>query len=218
MRTPQSRQSLDRILRPKRPQIATPLRASTALNRKMLAAGTAGRLSGKGRAARYPTRKRTRRASAVYAISSRFPDSAEPRGRVFHTRRQVAPGRFNALWGSSPRPLTSLRGESGGTSGWIHDLGYLCSAFRRGGLIPNELSLQLSTFLRSLDLFLELRTRTFLRSRLTTNQPRCDGKQGTDGPELSRFHSSTHHPWDKRQARSWDYVPAWHWRISYRLV
>jgi hypothetical protein len=97
---------------------------------------------------------------------------------------QVAPGRFNALWGSSPRPLTSLRGESGGTSGWIHDLGYLCSAFRRGRLIPNELSLQLSTFLRSLDLFLELRARTFLRSRLTTNQPRCGGKQGTDGIQL----------------------------------
>ncbi len=53
----------------------------------------------------------------------------------------------------------SLGREPGGTSGWIHGLGYLCSAFRREGLISDELSLQLSTFLRSLDLLLELRVR-----------------------------------------------------------
>ena len=38
------------------------VRALAALDRKTLAAGTAGRLSGKGRAARYPTRNGTRRA------------------------------------------------------------------------------------------------------------------------------------------------------------
>jgi len=47
-------------------------------------------------------------------------------------------------------------GEPGGTSGSIHGLGYLFSALRREGLIADELVLQLATFLRSLDLFLEL--------------------------------------------------------------
>ena len=109
----------------------------------------------------------------------------------------------------------SLGREPGGTSGWIHGLGYLCSAFRREGLISDELSLQLSTFLRSLDLLLELRVRTVPPRSLTPKQPRRGGKQGTDGPELSRFHSSTHHPRDKRQARSWDYCPYLASTISY---
>jgi hypothetical protein len=47
-------------------------------------------------------------------------------------------------------------GEPGGTSASIHGLGYLFSALRREGLIADELVLQLTTFLRSLDLFLEL--------------------------------------------------------------
>jgi hypothetical protein len=49
-----------------------------------------------------------------------------------------------------------MDGEPGGTSGSIHGLGYLFSALRREGLIADELVLQLATFLRSLDLFLEL--------------------------------------------------------------
>jgi hypothetical protein len=80
-------------------------------------------------------------------------------------------------------------GEPGGTSGSIHGLGYLFSALRREGLIADELVLQLATFLRSLDLFLEL---IVLAPRtLTANQVRHGGKQGTDNPELSRIHSST---------------------------
>jgi hypothetical protein len=75
-----------------------------------------------------------------------------------------------------------VAGEAGGTSCWFHGLRYLCSALRGEGLIADELVLQRSTFLGSLDLFLELRARTFLRSRLTRDQPRRDGKQGTDGP------------------------------------
>ena len=49
----------------------------------------------------------------------------------------------------------SVGGEPGGTSGSIHGLGYLFSALRREGLIADELVLQLATFLRSLDLFLD---------------------------------------------------------------
>jgi hypothetical protein len=50
-------------------------------------------------------------------------------------------------------------GEPGGTSGSIHGLGCLISALRREGLITDELVLQLATFLRSLDLLLELTVR-----------------------------------------------------------
>jgi hypothetical protein len=87
-------------------------------------------------------------------------------------------------------------GEPGGTSTPVHGLRYLFSAFRREGLIADELVLQLATFLGSLDLFLELTVRAVPRT-LTTNQVRSDGKQGTDGPELSHIHSSTQHPRDK---------------------
>jgi hypothetical protein len=92
-------------------------------------------------------------------------------------------------------------GEPGGTSASIHGLGYLFSALRREGLIADELVLQLATFLGSLDLFLELTVRTVPRT-LTTNQVRCGGKQGTDGPELSHIHSSIQHPRDKRREAS----------------
>ena len=91
-----------------------------------------------------------------------------------------------------------MAGENGGTSAPIHGLGYLFSALRREGLIADELLLQLATFLGSLDLFLEL---TVPRT-LTTYQVLCGGKQGTDGPELSRMHSSTRHPRDKRREAS----------------
>ena len=93
------------------------------------------------------------------------------------------------------------RRRPGGTSGSIHGLGYLFSALRREGLIADELVLQLATFLRSLDLFLELTVRTVPRT-LTANKVRRGGKQGTDGPELSRIHSSTQHPRDKRREAS----------------
>ena len=89
--------------------------------------------------------------------------------------------------GRGGRTGSVVAGQAGGTSGWIHGLGYLCSAFRREGLIPDELSLQLSTFLRSLDLFLELRVRTVPPRSLTTNQPRRGGKQCTDGPSFRVF-------------------------------
>jgi hypothetical protein len=87
--------------------------------------------------------------------------------------------------------------ETGGTSGSTHGLGYLFTALRRQGLIADELVLQLTTFLRSLDLFLELIVLT--PRTLTANQVRHGGKQGTDNPELSRIHSSacpvlTSHP------------------------
>jgi hypothetical protein len=80
-------------------------------------------------------------------------------------------------------------GEPGGTSAPIHALRYLVSPLRREGLIADELVLQLATFLRSLDLFLELMV---LAARtLTANQARHGAKQGTDNPEHSRIHSST---------------------------
>src|SRR3954462_4788131 len=87
-------------------------------------------------------------------------------------------------WGTP----ASERGEPGGTSRSTHGLGYLFTAFRRQGLIADELVLQLTTFLRSLDLFLELIV--LIPGTLTANQVRRGGKQGTDNPELSPIHSS----------------------------
>jgi hypothetical protein len=88
-------------------------------------------------------------------------------------------------WGTP----ASVGGEPGGTSAPIHGLRYLFSALRREGLIADELVLQLATFLRSLELFLELIVLT--PRTLTANQVRHGGKQGTDNPEHSRIHSST---------------------------
>jgi hypothetical protein len=82
----------------------------------------------------------------------------------------------------------SLVVEPGGTSVSTHGLGYLFTALRRQGLIADEFGLQLTTFLRSLDLFLELIVLT--TSTLTANQVRHGGKQGTHNPELSCIHSS----------------------------
>ncbi len=104
--------------------------------------------------------------------------------------------RFRFLRGSGRRGGTpalavkpaSLVVEPGGTSVSTHDFGYLFSALRRQGLIADELVLQLTTFLRSLDLFLELIVLT--TSTLTANQVRHGGKQGTHNPELSCIHSS----------------------------
>jgi hypothetical protein len=77
-------------------------------------------------------------------------------------------------------------GGSSRTSVSIHGLGYLLTALRRQGLIPDEPVLQLATFLRSHDLFLELRVRT--PRTLTANQARQGGKQGTDGRGRSCIH------------------------------
>src|SRR5258707_15364234 len=86
------------------------------------------------------------------------------------------------------QPPASTDGKARSTSGSIQGLGYLLTALRRQGLIPDELVLQLATFLRSHDLFLELRVRT--PQTLTANQVRRGGKQGTDGRERSRIHFS----------------------------
>src|SRR5215468_8631678 len=103
---------------------------------------------------------------------------------------------FGFLRGSGRRGETpalpvrpaSLVVEPGGTSVSTHGLGYLFTALRRQGLIADELVLQLTTFLRSLDLFLELIVLT--PRALTANQVRHGGKQGTDNSELSRIHCS----------------------------
>jgi hypothetical protein len=92
--------------------------------------------------------------------------------------------------GGKARRNTGISGrEPGSTSGSLHGVGDLFTALRRQGLIANELVLQLATFPRSLDLFLEL---IVLAPRtLTANQIRHGGKQGTDNPELSSTHSPT---------------------------
>jgi hypothetical protein len=55
------------------------------------------------------------------------------------------------------RRNTGISGrEPGSTPGSRHDIGDLFTALRRQGLMADELVLQLTTFLRSLDLFLEL--------------------------------------------------------------
>jgi hypothetical protein len=77
-------------------------------------------------------------------------------------------------------------GGSSRTSVSIHGPGDVLTALRRQGLIPDEPVLQLATFLRSHDLFLELRVRT--PRTLTANQARQGGKQGTDGRWRSRIH------------------------------
>ena len=68
-----------------------------------------------------------------------------------------------------------MGGEPGGTSVSIHGLGYLFSALSRDESIADELVLQLATFLRSLDLFLELTVRT-VPGTLTANQNQRGGK------------------------------------------
>jgi hypothetical protein len=105
-------------------------------------------------------------------------------------QRALTPSEFDFTHSRQRRvgKPASVGGEPGGTSASIHGLGYLFSALRREGLIANEPVLQLTTFLRSLDLFLELIVLT--PGTLTANQVRHGGKQGTDNPELSRIHSS----------------------------
>jgi hypothetical protein len=80
--------------------------------------------------------------------------------------------------------------EAGSTSSDLQGIGDLFTALRRQGLIADELVLQLTTFLRSLDLLLELIVVTLTPRALTANQVRHGGKQGTDNSELSRIHCS----------------------------
>jgi hypothetical protein len=79
----------------------------------------------------------------------------------------------------------SADGKPHSTSGSIQGLGYLLTAVRRQRLASDKLVLQLATFLRSHDLFLELSVRTPRTPRtprtLTANQVRHSGKQSTDG-------------------------------------
>jgi hypothetical protein len=76
----------------------------------------------------------------------------------------------------------SADGKPHSTSGSIQGLGYLLTALRRQRLASDKLVLQLATFLRSHDLFLELSARTPQTPRtLTANQVRYSGKQSTDG-------------------------------------
>ena len=57
---------------------------------------------------------------------------------------------------SLSRRNTGISGrEPGSTSGSLHGVGDLFTALRRQELIADELVLQLATFLRSLDLFLD---------------------------------------------------------------
>src|SRR5262245_30755275 len=77
--------------------------------------------------------------------------------------RDAPPGREAACQNETLHKLRRLLQHScrvdGGpsrTSVSIHGLGYLLAALRRQGVIPDELLLQLATFLRSHDLFLEL--------------------------------------------------------------
>src|SRR5438034_5881227 len=88
-------------------------------------------------------------------------------------------GEAGAVAGHPHLPVrpASLVVEPRGTSVSPHGLGYFFTALRRQGLIADELVLQLTTFLRSLDLFLELIVLT--PSTLTANQVRHGGKQGT---------------------------------------
>jgi hypothetical protein len=97
---------------------------------------------------------------------------------------------FGWIVGSNVTVWGALGGrEPGPTAGSRHGVGDLFTALRRQGLIADELVLQLATFLRPLDLFLEL---IVLAPRtLTGNQVRLGGKQGTGNPEHSRIHSST---------------------------
>jgi hypothetical protein len=68
----------------------------------------------------------------------------------------------------------SADGKPHSTSGSIQGLGYLLTALRRQRLTSDKLVLQLATFLRSHDLFLELSVWT--PRALTANQVRHSGE------------------------------------------
>src|SRR5215467_2852560 len=93
-------------------------------------------------------------------VSSFFKARAKTLLFVLILRRSSLSGKARSNTGISGR-------EPGSTSGSRHGVGDLFTALRRQGLIADELVLQLATFLRSLDLFLELTVRTVPRT-LTT--------------------------------------------------
>src|SRR5947208_429395 len=97
-----------------------------------------------------------------------------------HTRSKIL-RRYRRGWGTPP----SVGGEPGGTSGSTHGLGYLFTAFRRQRLIADEPVLQLTTFLRSLDLFLELIVLT--PGTLTANQVRLAASKAHIIPSSRAF-------------------------------
>jgi hypothetical protein len=73
----------------------------------------------------------------------------------------------------------SVDREPGSTAGYLQGIGDFFTALRRQRLASDKVVLQLATFLRSHDLFLELSVRT--PRTLTANQVRHGGKQSTDG-------------------------------------
>src|SRR5262245_62810013 len=145
-----------------------------------------------------PTTKPPTRSSAVSGVSSQGASALMHERSITVLHPDGAGGALRRL-GSETLAESSLSGkarrntgvsgwEPGSTSGSLHGVGDLFTALRRQGLIADELVLQLTTFLSSLDLFLELivlAPRTF-----TANQVRHGGKQGTDRRELSRIHFS----------------------------
>src|SRR5262244_1585922 len=82
-------------------------------------------------------------------VSSFFKARAKTLLFVLILRRSSLSGKARTNTGISGR-------EPGSASGSRHGVGDLFTALRRQGLIADELVLQLATFLRSLDLSLEL--------------------------------------------------------------
>src|SRR5215467_9178338 len=122
-------------------------------------------------------------AGASSSACSRHPRASGSRPRTPQASVE------SSLSGKARRNTGISGREPGSTSGSLHGVGDLFTALRRQGLIADELVLQLATFPRSLDLFLEL---IVLAPRtLTANQVRHGGKQGADNPEHSRIHSSS---------------------------
>jgi hypothetical protein len=121
--------------------------------------------------------------AALVIVSVR--PATRPARRAISIDRYLVGG--NVLFRRMLHPCR-VDGGSNRTSFSMHGLGYLLTALRRQRLIPDELVLQVATFLRSHDLFLELRVRT--PRTLTANQVRQGGKQGTDGREHSGIHFS----------------------------
>ena len=133
---------------------------------------------------------RRSRPTCIASPNAVSPGPSPKLGRgLYHFRLGLETLAESSLSGKARRNTGISGRETGSTSSSLHGVDDLFTALRREGLIADELVLQLATFLRSLDLFLEL---IVLAPRtLTANQVRHGGKQGTDNPELSRIHSST---------------------------
>ena len=97
-----------------------------------------------------------------------------------------------------------IAGESGGASRGAHGFGYLGSALRRDGLTAHEFILQLSTFLRSGDLFLKLRART-LPDVEVVSQPISHGVAASRAQTVPSFRVFILAQQLTRHARSRDY-------------